>query len=161
MMRAKASDIRAQTPPRSALVPVPASRCFRSRLRAIGCGFDGLTSKQCRQLCSGLLLRSSLRTVERAWARPEVIAEIGPVFLFDFFGVVLAAFLCDTWIVGNAHPADMQLRAAGSALFQPSQWQRQRCQGSAAVPADQLLGHNLVIIAATRGARCNCLRAPV
>src|SRR5690349_1326766 len=70
-----------------------------------------------------------------------VIAEVGLVLLAHFLGRGLAAMLGDTRVVLDAHPADVQLRAAGLALLEPTQRQRQRLERGATFPAGESVSH--------------------
>src|SRR5262245_53840743 len=77
----------------------------------------------------------------RAGLRLEVIAEVGLRLVAHFLGHGLAAVLRDARVVFDAHAADVQLVAAGLALVEPAQRQRQRLERGTAFPAGEAVAH--------------------
>src|SRR5688572_24177361 len=91
-----------------------------------------------------------------------MVAEIGRGLVAHFLGRGFAAVLRDTRVVLHAHPAHVQLGAAGLALLEAAQRQRQRLERGAALPAGEAVTHETGAYGAARRSCKNSLStAPV
>src|SRR5207302_929515 len=91
-------------------------------------------------------------------ARLEEVAEVRLRLVAHFLRGRLAAVLGDARVVVGAHAADVQLGVTPRALIEPPQWEAQRRERRAALPANEVVSHADSLLLAGRGSPLRCVR---